>query len=236
MEFKTFGTGSKGNCYLLKGEHASLLLEIGIPFKQLAKKMNYDFKQVAGCLITHEHTDHCLGVKEFVECTEINLYGTRWTLDNLGIVIPTYRKNVLNYNKTYKIDEFDVTAFKVNHDANQPAGFFIRNDTDKMVFITDTNKLDYYFKDLTHIVIESNYSDKLLEQSDYHESLKKRIRKSHLEINQAIDFIKTCQKNSDRIKSVTLIHYSNANADYNNFKEMVERETGIRTYIAEKER
>lgn len=55
MNFKTIATGSKGNCYILETEKGSLLIEAGIPIKKIKQALDYDFREVVGCLLTHEH-------------------------------------------------------------------------------------------------------------------------------------------------------------------------------------
>lgn len=55
MKVKTIASGSTGNCYVLETNKGSLLIEAGIPIKRIKKALNYDFREVVGCLLTHEH-------------------------------------------------------------------------------------------------------------------------------------------------------------------------------------
>lgn len=56
MEIEVLGTGSSGNCYKVKIGKATLLLECGLPYKAIQKKLNYKLtREVDACLITHEH-------------------------------------------------------------------------------------------------------------------------------------------------------------------------------------
>lgn len=52
---KVLGTGSEGNSYLIEAEGESLLIECGLPYKQILKGINFNIKGMVGCLITHSH-------------------------------------------------------------------------------------------------------------------------------------------------------------------------------------
>lgn len=55
MRLKVLASGSKGNCYILQSPTGSLLIEAGIPWKEIQKGLDFDLRQVVGCLISHEH-------------------------------------------------------------------------------------------------------------------------------------------------------------------------------------
>ncbi len=49
------GSGSSGNGYALISDNEILLLECGVPVKEMLKSINYQTGQVVGCLLSHEH-------------------------------------------------------------------------------------------------------------------------------------------------------------------------------------
>lgn len=55
MLLKCLGSSSCGNCYLLKAENETLIVECGIKFKEIQKAMNFNISHIVGCLVTHEH-------------------------------------------------------------------------------------------------------------------------------------------------------------------------------------
>lgn len=55
-ELKTIGSGSSGNAYILQCEHETLLIELGMPWKDILKGLNYKIDDVAGCLVSHRTT------------------------------------------------------------------------------------------------------------------------------------------------------------------------------------
>lgn len=55
MKIQVLGTGSSGNCYKVEIGTATLLLECGLPYKVIQRKLNFKVSQIDACLITHEH-------------------------------------------------------------------------------------------------------------------------------------------------------------------------------------
>ena len=55
MKLKVLASGSKGNCYILESPTGVLLIEAGIPWKEILKGLDFNLKGVVGCLISHEH-------------------------------------------------------------------------------------------------------------------------------------------------------------------------------------
>jgi phosphoribosyl 1,2-cyclic phosphodiesterase len=55
MKLKVVNTGSQGNCFLFEAEHQTLIVECGVPFAEIKKALDFDLKQIVGCVISHEH-------------------------------------------------------------------------------------------------------------------------------------------------------------------------------------
>ena len=64
LKLKCLATGSSGNCYLLSTENETLILDCGIPIKEIKKGLDFDFSKVVGCVVTHSHKDHSASVDE----------------------------------------------------------------------------------------------------------------------------------------------------------------------------
>lgn len=52
-ELLCFSSGSQGNAYAIKCNNETLLLELGLPWKDVLKGLNYKIDDVAGCLVSH---------------------------------------------------------------------------------------------------------------------------------------------------------------------------------------
>lgn len=232
INIKSFGSSSKGNGYLIDDGHSQLLIEAGILFKKVKEKMNHDFKRVAGCFITHEHNDHAKYVHQIIKDTSIDIFATKGTLNELEI--KDYRGVIIKPNTVLKLATWKISAFKINHDAADPVGYIFENQMhEKVLFITDTYYVNYKFPGVTHMMVEMNYSEEILKEKmnqGFEKKLADRIRKSHFEMNYALDFI--AKNKSSKLQEVWLLHLSESNSDANLFKEKTQKLTGVPVYIA----
>ncbi|HXS59018.1 MAG TPA: MBL fold metallo-hydrolase, partial [Hanamia sp.] len=66
MILKVLGSSSAGNCYLLENEKETLIIEAGLRFDEIKRGLKYNLRKVCGCLVSHEHGDHCKGAKDML--------------------------------------------------------------------------------------------------------------------------------------------------------------------------
>lgn len=222
MKFKTIASGSKGNCYLLETDTGSLLIEAGIPINKLKKALEFDFSNIQGCLVTHEHQDHAKAIKDIAKLG-IDVYSSKGTLDTLGC--KGHRFIQIKHNQMLKIGDFEVLPFETEHDAAEPLGFLIRHKTEKLMFATDTFYLRYKFKDLTHIAIECNYIKEIMEEKlcqgliDINRVI--RTMKSHLSLEHLIEFLKI--NDLSKVKEIYLLHLSDDNSNIQTIKNEIRK-------------
>lgn len=55
MKFKVLSSGSHGNSYLLQSPTGTLIIEAGIPYREILQGLNFDLKGVVGVLASHQH-------------------------------------------------------------------------------------------------------------------------------------------------------------------------------------
>lgn len=56
MKLTCLGTGSSGNCYTLTSNSGeTLILDCGVPIKEIKKGLNWDIRGIQGVIITHAH-------------------------------------------------------------------------------------------------------------------------------------------------------------------------------------
>ena len=161
----------------------------------------------------------------------IDVYMTQGTYGALNI--KGHRIHIIKQKDTFKVGHFTVRSFPSFHDANEPVNYVIDIDKYRVAYITDTREAKYIIPNMTHILIEANYSKELLIKNTADgiedDILMKRIVKSHLSIEQTIEFLK--MNDLSKTVAIYLIHLSDKNSDEKMFKEMVEKETGIETYV-----
>lgn len=235
MGIKVLASGSSGNCYLLETSKETLILECGIRYKDILKGLNFDLSKVVGCLISHEHKDHCKSVNEIITAG-IDVYmseGTRAGIDfKVPIEVASYRINKVEHNVASQILHgqygFTIVPFHTQHDVNEPMGFIIHHkELGKIVFATDTYYLCNTFKDVDHILIECNYSEDILNEIPKYRS---RVLKSHMSLETLKEALKTW--GLSKTKDITLIHISEGNGEPERFRKEIEGLTGIKTYVA----
>lgn len=235
MKLKVLASGSSGNCYLLENKDEILIIECGINFKRIQEGLNYHTGKVVGCLVSHEHKDHCKSIEQLIE-NGIDVYTSTGTIKSLELE-ESYRLKSIKSHELIKVGGFTILPFDTQHDAVEPLGFLIQHkDMGKLLFITDSYYCKYKFKGLDHILVECNYQRDLLEENIENgmlpEWLRDRITKSHFELENVKEFLKSSELS--RTKNIVLVHLSSQNSDGELFRREIEKETGRPVFIAKK--
>lgn len=193
FRLKVLNSGSKGNCYLLTDESGeTLILDAGVKASDIKKALDFDFSNVAGVIITHEHKDHSLSA------SDLEKYG-------LDVWHP-YLIDGGRDRRTFR--KYAIESFSVPHDQTPCCGFYIRHISGfKMLYLTDLSYCPYRFDKLNvdSILIECNYDEDLLNHDLIH--LKHKVL-GHLNLKNCMKFLDI--NKSENLKSVTLCHLSNA--------------------------
>lgn len=226
MEIKVLATGSKGNCYHITDGSTPLLLEAGIQFKEIQRKLNFQTSNIAGCLITHEHQDHCKGVKTVLD-RGLNVYMSKGTKEALNI--QHHRIKTVESKKQFQLGTWTILPFDVQHDVSEPYGYLLQSKHGyKVLFATDTYYIKYRFKGLTHIMIECNWDERTLnknvEKGYLHPALKKRVKRSHMGLETLLDFFKA--NDLSKVQEIWLLHLSDGNANEERIRNEVAKATG----------
>lgn len=225
LTLKVLATGSSGNCYLLDSGKEVLILDCGIPIKQIKKGLNFNVSRICGVCVTHAHLDHSKSVKDF---------------ENMGIkVLAPYNKGVdfpgeHEERIHYTCGEFDINAFALtdangrfmhtNNDGSEcPCyGFYISHpDMGKLVYITDTELVKWRFQHINHILISCNY-DKDLIPKDH--PAREHIFRGHMELQTVKGFVKA--NKSDALRTLLLCHLSGDNSDSSKMLAEVSKVSG----------
>lgn len=236
MELKILGSNSAGNCYVFDNGKEALVVECGIPFKEVKKTVNFDISRIVGCLVSHEHGDHAKEVQKFIDA-RIPVYMSNGTAKSLALDIKNRLLATMVDGGIYHIGNFTVQAFNVQHDCAEPFGFLIHHpETGMVLFATDTYYLAYTFRDLNNILIECNYRLDILEANiatgRVPEITRDRTIKSHMSYD-------TCQEtllanDLSGVNNIVLIHLSNGNSNAADFQKGIYEATGKTVHIADK--
>lgn len=226
INITALASGSKGNCYRVTDGHTPLLLECGINYRDIQKGFNFRMSEVAGCLITHEHGDHCKAIKDVLKAG-IDCYMSEGTAEALGVT--HHRMKTVQGQQQFTIGTWTILPFDVQHDVSEPLGFLLANQTgEKLLFATDTYYIKYRFSGLSHIMVECNYSMEILNQNILDGSvppvMKKRLMHSHFSLENVKEFLKA--NNLSQVQEIWLLHLSDSNSDETLFKNEIQALTG----------
>jgi phosphoribosyl 1,2-cyclic phosphodiesterase len=241
MKIHILGSSSLGNCYLLKASNGeTLILEAGIPFDSVKQALNYNIIDINGCLITHCHSDHAKYALDYLK-SGIKVYTSSGTINKLStnVKLQKYIHNFIpvKSKQSFSIGSFKIMPFDTVHDAPEPLGFYIYHpESGYILFITDTEKITYFFDDVQNFIVEANYDEDIIFQKEAEAKLggklSNRIKSSHLSFQQLLHYFKN-NVITNRIKNIILIHLSNDNSDAKMFVNTLQEQTGKMVWVAD---
>lgn len=231
MNLEICGTGSKGNCYLLRNKDEVLIIELGVRLEVVKRALSYDLSKVVGCIVTHEHNDHSKYVPS-AAASGLNIYATRGTFE--AKKLSGHRYNVVEKGKVFKIGGFKILPFEVKHDVKEPVGFIIQHsETGNILFITDTYYVPNRFENIHNIIIEANYCEKIIDEKSSSDKkfLRDRVIQSHMSLQTCKEFLSA--NDLSKVNNIVLIHLSDSNSDAKLFKKEISDRTGKTVTVAE---
>lgn len=236
VEIIPLASSSLGNCYYLTDSSTPLLLECGISFREIRRKLNFRTSDIAACLVTHEHQDHCSAIRDVIRAG-IDVYASQGTISEVAewFNIQSHRIKRIEANRPFTVGTWRILPFETQHNAAEPLGFLLASKTGaKVLFATDTYYIRYKFTGLTHIMIECNYSKDILEQNVRNGEVPIPVKRKLLKAHFSLDNVKKFFRANDlsRVQEIWLIHMSNKNADAERFKREIQAVTGKPVFIA----
>jgi phosphoribosyl 1,2-cyclic phosphodiesterase len=233
MKFTPLASSSKGNAYLLQADGVPpLLLEAGIPIKHLRAKLHEHgivLSDLAACFVSHEHQDHAKAVKDLLKAgVDIGMsYGTAKVLDVNG----HYRAHPIVAGRQMEIGPWTILSFHLEHDAEEPIGFFIGHRGERLLFIADTGYVKDRFSGITIAAIECNNLAEILSKNILEGHIPaivgKRVRRNHMNLENLISMLKA--NDLSRCRAIYLMHLSDGNSNESRMIKEVQEATGIPT-------
>lgn len=235
MQLNILGSSSKGNCYILENDSEALIIECGVRIADIKKALCFSFQKVVGCLVTHEHGDHAKSINEMMTMG-VDVYTSHGTMKALGMNVDHHRLKTIRAGEIFRVGNFKVLPFKIQHDVAEPLGFIINHpETGNVLFITDSYYVSDTFRNIHNIIIEANFSqeiiDRKVKEGASPEFLRNRIFKSHMSLE-------TCKKtlkanDLSKVHNIVLIHLSDGNSNAAQFQSEIEALTGKKVTIAD---
>lgn len=238
MKIKVLASGSRGNCYYIDDGESALLLDAGIPIKQIRIGIGFKLSAVAGAFITHRHNDHCKAVNDLMEAG-VDVYALDDVFEakeSKGHHCKTIDNGIIGDKRNYvTVGSFKVLPFYCHHDVPNLA-FFIHSTAthENLLYFTDTYYIEHIFPNLNYIMAECNYDIEAINHSiecgRIPLSLKKRLMKSHMSIDTFIEMLKA--NDLSKVRQIYLLHLSDNNSRADEFKRRVQEISGCEVHIA----
>ncbi len=181
-------SSSKGNMFLIESDKASILIDVGVTYKNILCALdgiNKNINDIDAVFITHEHIDHIKGLNMLVKnVPDIHIYATTKTkeyLDNM-LIEKNIKANItgLEYEEKICIKDLNITVIKTSHDAVMPCGYNITDGISSITFATDlgyiSDDIQNYLNNSDCNILESNFDRIMLDYGKYPASIKNRIR------------------------------------------------------------
>lgn len=177
-------SGSKGNSYYIGSSGEGVLIDAGRSCKQLVQALEFNginINSIGGIFVTHEHTDHCNGLKVFAKKFNIKVFASLGTLEALeegGKLDPSTYTQVITDSVT--VGNMQINRCNTSHDARESCCYqVVTADNRKATVATDlgvmTDSVRSLIKDSNFAVVESNHDIKMLKLGGYPQSVKSRI-------------------------------------------------------------
>lgn len=231
MLMKCNGSGSSGNEYALIEDDEILLIECGVPVKEMLRSINYQTSKVAGCLVTHGHGDHAKFISDYMRYG-IPIYSSDEVSKDIEEI---YGEKTIGLQrmKQVMIGEFSVIPFGVPHNETECDGYLIMQEKlGSLLFITDAEYNPYDFSNIkiNHLMVECNYSEDYLTKDAENYG---HVLRGHMELQTCKRLIQTV--NSTSLRSVGLLHLSGGNSDAGHFRSEIEEivDPDVNVWIAE---
>lgn len=234
MHLHIINSNSMGNAYILENGQEALLIECGVRFDRIKKALNFNLNKVVGCIVTHEHKDHCVAQAD-VRAAGISLYASPGTHKAMGSEKDHHSKMVIP-GKEFYVGRFRILAFDIKHDCEQPVGYLINHpETGTILFLTDSYYCEYKFAGLNNVIIEANYSQTILDErvrsGSSIRSLRDRVIESHMSLDTCRETL--LANDLSRVNNIVLIHLSDKNSHAVQFQRDIAGATGRIVHVAE---
>ncbi len=217
LKINVLGSGSSGNCALVRSGDSSVLIDVGLSAKKVFTRLeaiDFDPSALTGILLTHEHGDHVRGLDVFCKKADIPVYCNALTRESLqqGLRHPKQWR-IAQAGSRFLVGDIEVLAFSVIHDAVDPMGYVLSDGESKLGVVSDighvTDGVRAHLTGVDTLFVEANY-DLVLLQNDTKRpwSTKQRIvsRHGHLSNEQTAELVVECA--SAGLHNVVLGHLS----------------------------
>lgn len=219
MRFASLGSGSQGNALVVEAGDTRVLLDCGFSTRTTVEKLGLlgvSPEELAGVLVTHEHSDHIAGVFKFARRYEVPVFlthGTYAAAPRGKTPLPECR--LIDSHTPFFLTDLKIHPFPVPHDAREPVQYAFSDGRHRLGVLTDAGSITPHIVEVLRscdaLVLECNHDLEMLASSDYPAMLKRRIsgRLGHLDNEAAASLLR--QIDTSRLQHLVAAHLSQHN-------------------------
>ena len=218
LQLTLLGSGSTGNATLVSCGDTHVLVDVGLSGKETARRLGecgLSPEKISAVIVSHEHGDHCRGVRPFAQAFEVPVFMTDGAFEASGMRLDRCKKEPIEAGVPFDVHGLLFTPFPVPHDAADPIAFTIEKDGVKVAIVLDlgfmSNLVIERLRGCDAIVLESNHDVNMLKVGPYPWSLKQRVmsRQGHLSNDSVAEYLS--DGFDGRARYVILAHLSKKN-------------------------
>lgn len=220
LELCTLASGSSGNSLLVTDGRTHVLVDAGISCRRICtglKELGVEPTELAGVLITHEHSDHISGLTTLTKQLKLPVYASPGTGRQLCYRI-AFLEELLRPvapGEGFSIGGLAIESFPTSHDAAESVGYALSAGGRKAAVVTDlgyvTEAVLRGIRGADLLVAEANHDVEWVQSGPYPYHLKARILgdRGHLSNEAGAELAWTAVEGGAR--TVVLAHLSHEN-------------------------
>lgn len=182
MKINILASGSSGNCIALTSNSQTILIDAGIAKTKIEKRLldvGIRPDTIVAIFITHAHRDHTKGLP-LANKFKIPVYASEGEWKLIDLVDEELRNIIEPWGTVNFEDKFYIESFATHHDSYESLGYAIQDyERIKCSICLDTGHVDDAMIDVMafsqYYIIESNHEPRMVEVSQYPNSVKARI-------------------------------------------------------------